>query len=78
MAFVGEAEPAHGAMLNVIEGVSRVVAFNPSVMTYHGTNTFLIDDGEGGLTVLDVKSHRTVTPLLISPSALILFVNLRI
>ena len=33
-------------------GVRRVVAANPGPMTYHGTNTFLID-GPEGLTVID-------------------------
>ena len=53
MAFLQEAEPAYGFELPVIPGVSRIVAPNPSVMTYHGTNTYLIDDGDSGLIVLD-------------------------
>jgi glyoxylase-like metal-dependent hydrolase (beta-lactamase superfamily II) len=36
----------------VLPGISRVVANNPSVMTYHGTNTWLIA-AEDGFTVLD-------------------------
>src|SRR6185437_2056127 len=33
-------------------GVSRIVANNPGPMTYHGTNTYLIDTAEGTV-VLD-------------------------
>ena len=39
--------------MEVAAGVRRIVAPNPSVMTYHGTNTYLIDDPAGGITVLD-------------------------
>ncbi len=38
--------------LDVLPGIRRVVARNPSVMTYFGTNTYLID-GPDGLSVLD-------------------------
>ncbi len=53
MAFLQEAEPLRGIELAVIPGVHRVVAPNASVMTYYGTNTYLIDDGDAGITVLD-------------------------
>ena len=33
-------------------GISRIVADNPGRMTYHGTNTYLLE-GEDGITVLD-------------------------
>ncbi len=52
MAFLTEQEPQYGAALPVAPGVRRIVACNPSVMTYHGTNTYLIDGPEGVL-VLD-------------------------
>ncbi len=52
MAFLKEAEPQRGVALPVVEGVRRIVAANPSLMTYHGTNTYLIETGEG-LVVLD-------------------------
>jgi glyoxylase-like metal-dependent hydrolase (beta-lactamase superfamily II) len=52
MAFLTEAEPERGVVLPVMEGISRVVAFNPGPMTYHGTNTYLIET-VGGLVVLD-------------------------
>ncbi len=52
MAFLTEAEPARGTAIDVLPGIRRVVARNPSVMTYHGTNTYLLD-WEDGITVID-------------------------
>jgi glyoxylase-like metal-dependent hydrolase (beta-lactamase superfamily II) len=52
MAFLTEPEPPRGAALPVLTGIRRIVARNPSVMTYLGTNTYLIE-GADGLTVLD-------------------------
>lgn len=52
MAFLTEPEPERDTVLSVIPGVRRVVAANPSPMTYHGTNTYLIDTSNG-LVVLD-------------------------
>lgn len=52
MRFLTEAEPPRGVRLPVIAGIDRIVAPNPGPMTYHGTNTYLID-GADGVTVLD-------------------------
>ncbi len=52
MAFLTETEPARGIALPVLTGISRVVCRNPGVMTYHGTNTYLIEAADG-LTVVD-------------------------
>jgi glyoxylase-like metal-dependent hydrolase (beta-lactamase superfamily II) len=52
LAYLTEPEPPRGVPLEVIPGVRRVVAANPGLMTYHGTNTFLIET-EAGLVVLD-------------------------
>ncbi len=52
MAFLTEPEPERGTALPVIPGISRVVAANPGPMTYHGTNTYLIETKDG-LVVLD-------------------------
>ncbi len=50
--FLTEPEPERGVPLPVVPGVWRVVANNPGPMTYHGTNTYLIES-EDGMTVLD-------------------------
>ncbi len=52
MAFLTEPEPARGVAIDVLPGIRRVVARNPGVMTYHGTNTYLLDR-EDGITVID-------------------------
>ena len=52
MPFLTEPEPERGANLPVMPGISRIVANNPSPMTYFGTNTYLIDTPDG-LVVLD-------------------------
>jgi glyoxylase-like metal-dependent hydrolase (beta-lactamase superfamily II) len=43
----------------VLPGIRRVVARNPSVMTYLGTNTYLVE-GDDGLTVIDPGPHDAV------------------
>jgi len=52
MAFLTEPEPKRGTALPVLPGIRRIVAENPGPMTYHGTNTYLIETGQG-LVVLD-------------------------
>jgi glyoxylase-like metal-dependent hydrolase (beta-lactamase superfamily II) len=52
MAFLTETEPKRGAVLPVMPGIARIVAANPGPMTYHGTNTYLIDMPDG-VAVLD-------------------------
>ena len=52
MAFLTEPVPPRGQALPVLPGVARIVAANPGPFTYHGTNTYLIDDA-AGTTVLD-------------------------
>jgi glyoxylase-like metal-dependent hydrolase (beta-lactamase superfamily II) len=52
MAFLTEPEPPRGTALPVLPGISRIVAANPGPMTYHGTNTYLIETADG-LVVLD-------------------------
>ena len=49
------------APLPIAPGITRIVAPNPGAFTYHGTNTYLIADGDG-FAVLDPgpedASHR--------------------
>jgi glyoxylase-like metal-dependent hydrolase (beta-lactamase superfamily II) len=52
LAFMTEPVPERGVLLPVRPGISRIVADNPGRMTYHGTNTYLIEDADG-VTVLD-------------------------
>ncbi len=52
MNFLTEPEPPRGVALPVHPGIRRIVAGNPGVMTYWGTNTYLID-APGGILVLD-------------------------
>jgi glyoxylase-like metal-dependent hydrolase (beta-lactamase superfamily II) len=52
MAFLSEDVPARGVAHDVLPGIRRIVSENPGPMTYHGTNTYLID-GADGVTVLD-------------------------
>jgi glyoxylase-like metal-dependent hydrolase (beta-lactamase superfamily II) len=58
--FLTEPIPARGVPIQVRPGISRVVADNPSVMTCHGTNTYLIEDGPAYVVVdpgPDDKKH---------------------
>jgi glyoxylase-like metal-dependent hydrolase (beta-lactamase superfamily II) len=52
LAFLTEPVPERGVLHSVLPGISRIVADNPSRMTYHGTNTYFLE-GEDGVTVLD-------------------------
>lgn len=51
MAFLTEPKPRRGAALDVLPSVRRIVANNPSLMTYHGTNTYLIEEEEGFVVI---------------------------
>ena len=52
MALLTERQPPRGIPLDVGWGVRRIVAANPTPMTYHGTNTYLIPQDDG-IAVLD-------------------------
>ena len=45
--FLSEPEPVRATGAQMAEGVQRIVANNPSKMTYHGTNTYVIETNEG-------------------------------
>jgi glyoxylase-like metal-dependent hydrolase (beta-lactamase superfamily II) len=52
MLFHSEVEPTRGVAQEIFHGVRRVVADNPGPMTYHGTNTYLVETADG-LAMLD-------------------------
>lgn len=52
MPFLTEPAPTRDETQDVLPGISRIVANNPGPMTYHGTNTYLIDTPLGTV-VLD-------------------------
>ncbi|MDU0338553.1 MBL fold metallo-hydrolase [Bosea rubneri] len=52
MPYLTEPEPVRGLATEVAPGIRRIVAGNPGLMTYHGTNTYLIETGQGTV-VLD-------------------------
>lgn len=52
MAFLTESRPVRGHVMEMTQGIRRIVADNPGPMTYHGTNTYLLE-GPDGVSVLD-------------------------
>ena len=52
MNHLTEPEPPRGAAIEVGPGIRRIVAGNPGPMTYHGTNTYLVEEADG-LAVID-------------------------
>lgn len=50
--FMTEPEPVYGQPVEVAPGVMRITAQNPSVMTYYGTNSYLVGD-EDRLILID-------------------------
>jgi glyoxylase-like metal-dependent hydrolase (beta-lactamase superfamily II) len=57
MPFLTEPKPERGVALPVLPGIRRIVAANPGPMTYHGTNTYLIERSAGAI-VLDPGPDR--------------------
>ena len=51
MKFLTEDVPPRETAIEVAPGVRRMVADNPSNMTYHGTNTYLLDTAQGVVVV---------------------------
>ena len=52
LGLLREPEPRHDVAEAVAPGIRRVVAGNPSAMTYRGTNTYLVEQADG-LAVID-------------------------
>ncbi len=52
MAFLTEPAPIYGAAEPIAPGIRRIVAPNPGRMTYHGTNSWLVDTDDG-LSIID-------------------------
>lgn len=49
--FLHEPAPTRGRGRQVEHGILRIVADNPSKMTYHGTNSYLVQTPEGTLVI---------------------------
>lgn len=45
--FYEEPEPVRAQSVRVANGVRRIVANNPSKMTYHGTNSYVLESADG-------------------------------
>lgn len=52
LGLLHEVEPRHDVAEPSAPGVQRLVADNPSAMTYHGTNTYLVEQSDG-IAVID-------------------------
>ena len=51
LTFLTEPEPPRELAMKIAPGIRRMVADNPSKMTYHGTNTYLLETPDGTLVV---------------------------
>ena len=49
--FFKETEPARAQCVQVAGGIRRIVANNPGKMTYHGTNTYIIESSVGQFVI---------------------------
>ncbi|WP_457090912.1 MBL fold metallo-hydrolase [Microvirga sp. P5_D2] len=77
MAFLTEPEPKRGVSLPIGPGIFRIVAANASLMTYHGTNTYLLEKDDGFIVLdpgPDDESHvnAILTATLGKVSAIVL------
>lgn len=51
MAFKTEPIPPRGMAIEVLPGILRITAENPGPMRYHGTNTYILEDGNDILVI---------------------------
>ncbi|MGF6862786.1 glyoxylase-like metal-dependent hydrolase (beta-lactamase superfamily II) [Rhodobacteraceae bacterium MBR-64] len=49
--FFTEPEPDRAQAVEVAEDILRIVANNPGKMTYHGTNTYIVDTSDGRFVI---------------------------
>ena len=61
LRFLYEPEPVRGEIVQVGLDVWRAVAANPSKMTYHGTNTYFLDNAPKGCSCSIRVRGRTRT-----------------
>lgn len=51
MAFLTEPVPPRGEAIEILPGILRITANNPGPMRYHGTNTYIVEDGNDVLVI---------------------------
>jgi glyoxylase-like metal-dependent hydrolase (beta-lactamase superfamily II) len=51
MAFNAEPTPLRHVAVEILPGIRRLVAENVTPMTYHGTNTYLLDHPKGTIVI---------------------------
>ncbi len=51
MPYLTEPEPTRGVAMTMLPGIRRITAQNPTPMTLHGTNTYLVDDADGTVVI---------------------------
>lgn len=69
MTFLVEPEPVRAAPVQLMNGVRRIVAANASPMTYHGTNTWLIDTDAGTVVIDPGPAEPAHTAAIIAATA---------
>jgi glyoxylase-like metal-dependent hydrolase (beta-lactamase superfamily II) len=51
ISYLRESEPRRAEAKLLLPGIYRVVANNPGPLTYHGTNTYLLDHADGTVVI---------------------------
>jgi glyoxylase-like metal-dependent hydrolase (beta-lactamase superfamily II) len=49
--YLTEPVPDYGTIVDMVPGIRRIVARNPSLMTYRGTNTYFLESSEGFVVI---------------------------
>ena len=78
LVFDREFEPNYGRAVEVAPGVRRITAENPGPFTFHGTNTYIVGEGEVAVidpgpddpahiaAILAATSGETITHILVT------------